>query len=124
MNVNRLVWNNGFTNDKRAHSNKEPFKRKCRKCKKMIWLKPDRSGWAAYDTNNQPHVCKKPKKPKNSKPRAYKKQCKHCHKEILMKFNKGKWQVLETTGERHRCDSRTDEEILDTELLSNSPLDK
>jgi len=123
-NINRLIWANGFTNDKTAYSNKEPYKKKCNKCKKTIWLKPVKGGWKPYDLNSKEHECKKPKnKNRGSKGnvRSFKKKCNHCDKDILLKMIKGKWKVSDVDGGRHRCDTRPVNEILDTDLIASIP---
>ncbi len=120
-NINRLVWSNGFTNDKRAYSNKDPYKKSCNKCKKTILLIPEANGWKPYDLNNKPHLCKKAKACRSKKIKSYRKQCKHCERDIVLKMIKGKWKVLEPNGKRHRCDKRSIDEVLDTDHLESIP---
>lgn len=126
-NVNRLVWSNGFTNDRRAHQNKEPYKKTCNKCGNGIWVTPTKTGWTVVGMNGAKHECKVKKnkvKRKEGKAKAYEKKCKFCERLVRMKMIAGKWRVLELDGKRHRCDRRSDEEILDTDLLKSSPIER
>ena len=106
--ANRMVWANGFTNDKRHHSNKEPYKKKCSRCNQEIWLTPVKSGWKALDTSGKPHECAKKKtksKRKSRQERAYQSKCKFCEEPIMMKMVGDKWTPL-NDNKRHRCKSK------------------
>ena len=57
-NVNRLVWNNNFTNDKRHSANHEPYKKTCNKCYEPLVMTPKAGGFTAMDLNGSKHQCK------------------------------------------------------------------
>ncbi len=96
--ANRLVWANGFTNDKRAFSNKEAYKKQCR-CRKTIWMTPKDGHWQALNEDGSRHTCKrKPKKASGSKGK-----CRICAVDITFKKVKKKWLPHDKDGQRHRC---------------------
>jgi hypothetical protein len=104
-NVNRLVWNNGFTNDRQATQNREAYQKTCDKCQKKIWLNPEGSGWKAIDSNGNPHECKKKKARKERKePKHYVKDCKFCGQKIVVMLMAGKkWVAFDQNRTKHRC---------------------
>ena len=57
-NVNRLVWNNNFTNDKRHSANQEPYKKTCSKCFEPLVMTPKAGKFTAMDLNGSKHKCK------------------------------------------------------------------
>ena len=57
--INRLVWANAFTNDKRAYCNKEPYEKTCNSCNIHIQMRPEKNGWKPFDVNGKPHKCVK-----------------------------------------------------------------
>jgi len=102
-NVNRLVWNNSFSNDKRLHENKEPYKKKCANCKKEIWMTPKSySGWKSIDNDGKEHNCKKVKK-RDEKYKIYERPCFYCKEPIAMKLLKGRYKPFDESGNAHRC---------------------
>lgn len=101
-NINRLVWANGFTNDKRAYCNKEPYKKPCKRCKQVIWMTPTQNGWRALESTGEPHRCAKLTKTKK-RIRKYMKNCNQCSQKIEMVQKKGKWRAQDPDGKRHRC---------------------
>ncbi len=105
--ANRLVWANGFTNDKRAFSNKEPYRKQCNKCRQKIWMSPKDSKWQALNNDGSKHTCKK--KPKRAKGRKTK--CRMCGEDIVFKKLRNKWQPHDKDGQRHRCKVQQDHEM-------------
>ena len=101
-NVNRLVWANGFTNDKTAYSNKEPYQKTCNKCNKRIWMNPTKSGWSAIDNDGKPHECKLKKKKLKIK------KCRYCDGPIIFKKHKDKWLPHNKDGNIHKCTKNGD----------------
>ena len=55
--MNRMVWANGFTNDKSAYSNAEPYHKSCNSCGSQIEMRPTKKGWKPFDVNDKPHKC-------------------------------------------------------------------
>ena len=118
--ANRMVWANGFTNDKRHCSNKEPYQKTCKKCDQSIWLNPTNNGWKALSADGKPHSCvikkavpkKKKKEAQRSKPKAYSSKCKYCNEPIVMTLLNKKWTPIQPEGvvnQRHRCKKKQKE---------------
>jgi len=97
--ANRLVWANGFTNDKRAFSNKESYQKTCSQCRKKIWMTPKDSKWQALDSDGQRHTCKRKQKRANGTHG----KCRLCKEDIIFKKVKKKWLPHSKDGQRHRC---------------------
>lgn len=86
--MNRLVWAGGFTNDKGAHCNKEPYKKTCDRCSKQVWMSPDTKGWRVLNTDGTKHLCaakaKTSRKKKVAGVNEVKRNCKFCGVPIVM----------------------------------------
>lgn len=112
-NVNRMVWANSFSNDKRLNHNKEPYKKTCKKCKVTIWMKPNGKGWQVLDLDGKAHKCKTNKTKKKQAKKLYTKKCNRCGNEILMMKAGGQWRPFDMNKQRHRCPAKQQEnEIL------------
>jgi hypothetical protein len=114
--MNRLAWNSGFTNDKTAHCNKEPFKKKCNRCSAVIWMTPSQRGWKALDTDGQEHKCVKKKEGKASKVNGVleiRRDCNYCGVPIVLIQLSGsgtkQYKAFDPLPPRtkHRCDRAT-----------------
>ena len=102
-NINRLVWNNGFTNDRQAPSNREAYPKTCDKCRKKIWMTPDGAGWKALNQDGSKHQCSKAKKV-GKEPKYFEKDCKFCgEKIVMMLLKKKKWVAFDQSRAKHRC---------------------
>ena len=112
--MNRLVWASGFTNDRSAHCNKEPYKKTCDRCNKQVWMSPGTKGWRVLNTDGTKHLCaakaQKSRKSKVAGVSEIKRNCKFCGVPIVLIQLSGsgikKYKAFDLYPEKipHKCD--------------------
>lgn len=115
--MNRMVWAGGFTNDKTAHINKEPYRKKCDRCLKPVWISPDKNGWRVLNLDGTKHLCivkkKKGKSEKINGVNEIRIDCKFCGVPIVLIELSGsgtkKYKAFDPLPPRtfHKCDRIT-----------------